>query len=47
MTEFIFRSDSYLQTLEAKVVDVNERGGVVLDKTIFYATNNPARALHR
>lgn len=39
MTEFVFRSDSYLKTLEAEVVEVTPEGGVVLDRTIFYATS--------
>jgi misacylated tRNA(Ala) deacylase len=34
-TELVFRDDAYRQTLEAKVVAVNERG-VELDRTIFY-----------
>jgi misacylated tRNA(Ala) deacylase len=38
-TEALFRDDSYLREAEAKVVAVNERGGIVLDRTIFYATS--------
>lgn len=38
-TETLFRDDAYLRTAEAKVVAVNERGGIVLDRTIFYATS--------
>jgi len=38
MTDALFRNDSYLKTCEASVVAINERGGVVLDKTVFYAT---------
>ncbi len=38
-TEALFREDSYLRTAEANVVSVNERGGVILDRTIFYATS--------
>jgi misacylated tRNA(Ala) deacylase len=37
-TEELFREDSYLKTCEATVVEVNERGGIVLDRTIFYPT---------
>ncbi|HVW93403.1 MAG TPA: alanyl-tRNA editing protein, partial [Devosia sp.] len=38
MTEFVFRSDSYLRSLDAEVVEVTPEG-VVLDRTIFYATS--------
>lgn len=38
-TETLFRDDAYLKTASAKVVAVNERGGIVLDRTIFYATS--------
>ncbi|MEE9588485.1 MAG: alanyl-tRNA editing protein [Hyphomicrobiaceae bacterium] len=38
MTDALFRNDPYLKTCEASVVAINERGGVVLDKTVFYAT---------
>ncbi|MCX5493670.1 alanyl-tRNA editing protein [Kaistia dalseonensis] len=37
-TALLFREDPYLSTAEAKVVGVNERGGIILDRTIFYAT---------
>jgi misacylated tRNA(Ala) deacylase len=37
-TELLFRDDAYLQETPATVVAVNERGGVVLDRTVFYAT---------
>jgi misacylated tRNA(Ala) deacylase len=37
-TTLLFRDDAYLSTAEAKVVGINERGGIVLDRTIFYAT---------
>lgn len=39
MTEFVFRSDSYLQTLDATVTDVTAAGGIMLDRTIFYAAS--------
>ena len=32
-----FRDDAYLRACKAKVIEVNDRGGVVLDKTVFYA----------
>lgn len=38
-TEALFREDSYLREAEAKVVGVNERGGILLDRTVFYATS--------
>jgi len=38
MTEPLFRDDAYMRTCEATVVAVNDRGGVVLDRTIFYPT---------
>lgn len=38
-TEALFRDDAYLRTAEAKVVAINDRGGIILDRTIFYATS--------
>jgi misacylated tRNA(Ala) deacylase len=38
VTELLFRDYAYLKDCEAKIVGVNERGGIVLDRTIFYAT---------
>jgi misacylated tRNA(Ala) deacylase len=38
-TEALFRDDGYLAEAEAEVVHVNERGGIVLDRTVFYATS--------
>jgi misacylated tRNA(Ala) deacylase len=38
-TEPLFREDSYLRNAEAKLVRINDRGGLVLDRTIFYATS--------
>ena len=38
-TEALFREDSYLREAEAEVLAVNERDGVILDRTIFYATS--------
>jgi misacylated tRNA(Ala) deacylase len=37
MTELIFREDAYLKSVDAIVQGINERGGIVLDKTNFYA----------
>lgn len=39
MTEFVFRTDSYLRTLDAVVREVTPEGGLVLDRTIFYASS--------
>ncbi|HRD77886.1 MAG TPA: alanyl-tRNA editing protein [Hyphomicrobiaceae bacterium] len=37
MTEQIYRTDAYAKAIEAKVVAINEHGGIVLDRTNFYA----------
>lgn len=39
MTEFLFRDDAYLRSAEATVVAITPEGGIVLDRTIFYATS--------
>jgi misacylated tRNA(Ala) deacylase len=39
MTEFVFRTDSYARTLPATVAAITPEGGIVLDRTIFYATS--------
>ena len=39
MTETLFRDDAYLKEAEATVLSVNERGGIILDRTVFYATS--------
>lgn len=38
-TDCLFREDSYLKDCEATVVAVNPDGGVVLDRTVFYAAS--------
>ena len=38
-SEALFRDDAYLRTGAAQVVAINDRGGIVLDRTIFYATS--------
>ncbi|MER9028983.1 alanyl-tRNA editing protein [Mesorhizobium sp. M0674] len=38
-TEALFRDDAYLTAADATVVAINERGGIILDRTIFYATS--------
>ncbi len=37
MTILLFRDDATLKNCAATVVGVNERGGIVLDRTVFYA----------
>ena len=39
MTEFVFRADSYLKRLDAEVTEVAPEGGIVVDRTIFYAAS--------
>ena len=38
MIEELFREDAYLQACAAKVTAITERGGLVLDRTVFYPT---------
>jgi misacylated tRNA(Ala) deacylase len=38
-TDCLFREDSYLKDCEAKVLAIAPDGGVVLDRTIFYAAS--------
>jgi len=38
ITEELFRADSYLKECEATVTHVNGKGGIVLDRSIFYPT---------
>ncbi len=38
MTEQLYRTDAYAREAAATVIFVNERGGVVLDRTPFYAS---------
>jgi len=35
----LFRDDAYLRECTAEVLAVNESGGIVLDRTVFYATS--------
>jgi misacylated tRNA(Ala) deacylase len=37
MTEQLYRADAYLRDCTARVLAVNDRGGIVLDRTVFYA----------
>lgn len=38
-TTALFRDDAYLQEAEATVLAVNDHGGIILDRTVFYATS--------
>ena len=38
-TDKLFIDDAYLATTMASVVAVNQRGGIILDQTVFYATS--------
>lgn len=38
-TDCLFREDSYLKDCEATVVAITEQGGIVLDRTVFYASS--------
>ena len=38
MTELLFRDDAYLKSATPRLCGVNERGGILLDRTVFYAT---------
>ena len=38
MTELVFRDDAYAKECQAIVCGVNDRGGILLDRTVFYPT---------
>ena len=38
MTELVFRDDPYARSCEAVVTAINDRGGIELDRTVFYPT---------
>lgn len=38
MSELLFRADAYARSCPAKVVAVTDEGGIVLDRTVFYAS---------
>ncbi len=38
-TEALFREDAYLSTAEGSVVAITETGGIILDRSNFYATS--------
>ncbi|MBT7361451.1 MAG: alanyl-tRNA editing protein [Rhodospirillaceae bacterium] len=37
-TDTVFRDDAYAKTCDATIVSVNDLGGIVLDRTVFYPT---------
>ncbi|MES2845073.1 MAG: alanyl-tRNA editing protein [Pseudomonadota bacterium] len=39
MTDLLFRADAYLQEAPARVIAHTAEGGIVLDRTVFYATS--------
>lgn len=38
MTEKLYRADAYARECDARIVAVTDRGGIVLDRTVFYAS---------
>ena len=38
-TEALFRDDSYLREADATVTGITDAGGILLDRTVFYATS--------
>lgn len=38
-TDCLFRDDSYLKDCDARVLAITAQGGIVLDRTVFYATS--------
>ncbi|MFP6705466.1 MAG: alanyl-tRNA editing protein [Alphaproteobacteria bacterium] len=38
MTELVFRDDPYAKSCEARVIAINDRGGIELDRTVYYPT---------
>jgi misacylated tRNA(Ala) deacylase len=38
VTELLFRDDAFFKDCTATVTAINDRGGIVLDRTVFYAT---------
>jgi misacylated tRNA(Ala) deacylase len=39
MTKFLFRDDSYLQSIPATITAITPEGGIILDQTLFYAAS--------
>ena len=38
-TDCLFREDAYLTECTARVLGVTDAGGIVVDRTVFYATS--------
>src|SRR6202030_4192506 len=38
-TDCLFREDAYLQTASATLIGLTDRGGLLLDRTVFYAAS--------
>lgn len=38
-TAILFRDDAYLREIDATVLAINDRGGILTDQTVFYATS--------
>jgi misacylated tRNA(Ala) deacylase len=38
-TDCLFREDAYLTECQARVLEVTDTGGIVVDRTVFYATS--------
>jgi misacylated tRNA(Ala) deacylase len=38
MTQLLFRDDAYRKSCDARIVAITDRGGIVLDQTVFYPT---------
>ncbi len=38
MTTLLFREDAWLNSCTASVLEINDKGGILLDRTVFYAT---------
>ena len=39
MTELLFRADAYLASCDARVTGFTPEGGIIVDRTVFYATS--------
>ena len=39
MTKFLFRDDSYAQSIPATITAITPEGGIILDQTLFYAAS--------